>query len=309
MKEKSIMFHISTFYLFRPLDDINQVQKSLESKAAELGVRGLFILANEGVNATFSSDNTESLSAYKNFLMSEFTTQDLNFKNSYSEKQPFRMFKVKQRKEIVTLNTPELVPDNTKNHHLSPKQWNEVLKSDEDFLLIDTRNWYETHIGKFKSAIDPNIDVFTDFPKYVKDNDIPKDKKILMYCTGGIRCEKGQLELNKMGYDNVYQLEGGILKYIEEYPNDEFEGECFVFDHRVAVDQDLMPTKKFKLCPHTGQPGHLEITCVRCDSKAMIAKEIKDDPIKSITCSKNCAYHWTERPGKKGPKQVLEFKQ
>ena len=125
-----------------------------------------------------------------------------------------------------------------------------------------------------------------------------------MYCTGGIRCEKGKLQLNEMGYVNVYQLGGGILKYIEEYPNDLFEGECFVFDHRVAVDQELNASKKFKLCPHSGQPATIDIVCQRCDSESMIAKEVKDDPIKSITCSKNCAYHWGRRPGKKGPKQV-----
>ncbi len=302
-------FYVSTFYLFKPIDDINSVQSQIENWGKNNNIKGLFILAGEGVNSTFSAPSKEVLDASESFFKSLFTNDEINFKHSYSEKQPFRILKVKQRPEIVTLNTPDLVPENKKGHHLTPTEWNEVLKNEKDILLIDTRNWYETHIGKFKNAVDPNIEVFTDFPKYIKEQNIPKDKKILMYCTGGIRCEKGQLELNKMGYDNVYQLDGGILKYIEEYPNDEYEGECFVFDHRVAVDQNLQVTKKYKLCPHTGQPGTIEIECVRCDSPALIAKEVKDDPIKSITCSKNCAYHWTERPGKKGPKQILEFKQ
>ncbi len=302
-------FYVSTFYLFKPVTDLNQLQKQIEDFGKINNLKGLFIIANEGINSTFSAPNKDVLELAEDYFNTLLNSNSITYKHSFSKKQPFRILKVKQREEIVTLKTPKLVPDNTKNHHLTPAQWNEVLKNESDVLLIDTRNWYETHIGKFKGAIDPNIEVFTDFPNYVKKNNIPKDKKILMYCTGGIRCEKGQLELNKMGYDNVYQLEGGILKYIEQYPNDLFEGECFVFDHRVAVDQNLQVTQKYKLCPHTGQPGTIEINCVRCDSPALLAKEIKDDPIKSITCSKNCAYHWSERPGKKGPKQILEFKQ
>lgn len=302
-------FYVSTFYLFKPIADLNSTQAQIESWGETNQIKGLFIIANEGINSTFSAPSEDALNSAENYFKTLFNSEQINFKHSFSEKQPFRILKVKQRPEIVTLNTPHLVPQNEKGHHLTPTEWNDVLKNEKDILLIDTRNWYETHLGKFKNAIDPNIEVFTDFPNYIKDQDIPKDKKILMYCTGGIRCEKGQLELNKMGYENVYQLDGGILKYIEEYPNDEFDGECFVFDHRVAVDQNLQVTTKYKLCPHTGQPGTIEIICVRCDSPALLAKEIKDDPIKSITCSKNCAYHWSARPGKKGPKQILEFKQ
>ncbi len=306
---KDAPFYISTFYIFTEVSNITETQEKIEAFGQTHGLKGLFILATEGVNSTFSAPDQDLLIKAENFFKNLFNKNEVNFKHSYADKQPFRLFKVKVRDEIVTLNTPELIPSGARDNHLSPEEWNEVLKSEKDILLIDTRNWYETHIGKFKGAVDPNINVFTEFPEYIKKNNIPKDKKILMYCTGGIRCEKGKLELNQMGYENVFQLEGGILNYIEQFPNDEFEGECFVFDHRVAVDQNLQTSKKFKLCPHTGQPGTIEIECVRCDSPALIAKEVKDDPIKSITCSKNCAYHWTERPGKKGPKQILEFKQ
>ncbi|MCB9026786.1 MAG: hypothetical protein H6625_10745 [Bdellovibrionaceae bacterium] len=297
--------YISGFYYFKTLNDLDPLKNILEVRAKELGVRGLAIMASEGINATISCLYLENLKLFEDFLRQTLEIPDLTFKHSQSPNgHPFRRFKIKFRSEIVTLNTPELKPQG-ECHHLTPEEWNRVLKEEKDFLLIDTRNWYETQMGKFKGALDPKIKVFTDFPKYLETNEIPKDKKILIYCTGGIRCEKGLLQMQQSGYENVYQLKGGILKYLEEYPNDQFDGECFVFDHRVALDQNLNPTQKAKLCPHTGQPANHPINCVRCDSPALIDKENLDDPIKSQTCSKNCAQQWKLRPGKKGKPQLM----
>lgn len=299
-------YFVTTFYKFIRLSDPTLFQKDLESKASDLGIRGLVILGTEGVNSTVAAPSEEAMELFKNYIRETFQASDLLFKNSYAPSAPFRRFKVKIREEIVTLGTPDLFPDQAKNHHLTPDEWNQVLKEETDFLLVDTRNWYETKIGTFKGAVNPGIDQFTEFPQWLEKQNYSKDQKMLIFCTGGIRCEKGILELQRQGYENVYQLEGGILKYIEEFPNDQFEGECFVFDHRVAVDQSLQPSSKYKLCPHCGQPSELKITCSRCDSEALICVDCHKKAWVKETCSKNCAYQYELRPGKKGPRQVLQ---
>lgn len=298
---------VATFYKFKHLSDVEAYQKALEAKAAELGMRGLVILGSEGINSTVAAPSEAAMDAFKQYIRESVEDAGLMFKNSFAPSAPFRRFKVKVREEIVTLGVPDLFPEAGNNHHLSPEEWNRVLKEESDFLLIDTRNWYETKIGTFKGAVNPGIDVFTEFPQWLEEQKFQKDKKMLIFCTGGIRCEKGILELQRLGYNNVFQLEGGILKYIEEKPNDMFEGECFVFDHRVAVDQNLEPSKKYKLCPHCGQPAEIKINCSRCDSEALICDDCTSKDFAKETCTKNCANQWQLHPGKKGPRQALPF--
>ncbi|HEX4926013.1 MAG TPA: rhodanese-like domain-containing protein, partial [Bdellovibrionales bacterium] len=216
--------------------------------------------------------------------------------------------------------------------------WNAII-SDPEVLVLDTRNDYEYEIGKFKGAINPNIDEFREFPERLKELAIPKDKTVLIYCTGGIRCEKAILEMNKQGYEKVYQLEGGILNYLEymrdltlaraQHPaggesksnavesaastpeaastapapvDSLWEGECFVFDRRVAVGPDLNPTNRYALCPHCGQAASTKLNCLRCDNTFRICVKCADIPERQ-TCSKNCHHHHQVRPGKKGPQQ------
>lgn len=300
-------YYVTTFYKFIHLDNLEQHQSALEAKAEEFSMKGLVILGAEGINSTVAAPSEAQMEAFKSWIRETFKAPDLLFKNSFAPSAPFRRFKVKIRDEIVTLGTPELFPDQTQNHHLSPDEWNKVLKEESDFLLIDTRNWYETKIGTFKGAVNPGIDQFTEFPQWLEQQNYKKDQKMLIFCTGGIRCEKGILELQRQGYENVYQLEGGILRYIEERPHDQFEGECFVFDHRVAVDQDLEPSKKYKLCPHCGQPAEVKLTCKRCDSDAVICEECHHIKWRQDTCSKNCAHHYELHPERKGAKQIVPF--
>lgn len=300
-------YSIATFYKFIHLKDLETIRAKLKEAAQQNDVRGLIILGAEGINSTVCAPSRENLEAFKNFIRSEFQAPDLMFKHSSSETLPFRRFVVKIRDEIVTLGTPELFPDAEKNHHLSSEEWNQVLKEENDFLLVDTRNWYETKIGTFKGAVNPGIDKFTEFPEWLEKQNYDKSKKLLIFCTGGIRCEKGILDLQRMGYHNVYQLEGGILKYLEDKPHDQFEGECFVFDHRVAVRQDLTPSKDYKLCPHCGQPGKIQIDCKRCDSRAVICESCQELEVKKDTCSKNCAHHYSLHPERKGQKQQVPF--
>lgn len=298
---------VSTFYHFKKLENVDQIKTDLETKADQFDVRGLIILGTEGFNATVSARSVEALDAFKSWIQDQFNCHGLFFKDSHAYTAPFRRFKVKIREEIVTTGIPGVMPPEGVNHHLSPDEWNRVMKEEKDYVIIDTRNWYEYNIGTFKGAINPNIEKFTDFPKFMEEQGIEKDKKMLIFCTGGIRCEKGILELQEQGYKNVFQLEGGIINYIAKHPNDQFEGECFVFDHRVALDQNLEPSEQYGLCPHCGQPAEKTVDCIRCDHPEKICNNCLELEIVGQTCSKNCAHQWKLHPGKKGPHQLLPF--
>ena len=298
---------ISAFYHFTHLNNLESIKSELETKAKTLDIKGLLVLGPEGINTTCASPKKENLEAFQEWIKIRFNAPEITFKDSTSEQAPFWRYKVKIREEIVTTGIPGVVPERGNNHHLSPEEWNQVMKEESDYVVIDTRNWYEYNIGTFKGALNPNIEKFTEFPEYIEKQGIEKDKKMLIFCTGGIRCEKGILELQKQGYDNVYQLEGGILNYLEKFPNDQYEGECFVFDQRVAVDQNLKPSERYGLCPHCGQPAETVIACKRCDHKQKICEHCSHEPVKQDTCSKNCAFQWEARPGRKGTRQVPYF--
>jgi UPF0176 protein len=298
-------FFITSFYQFIQVEHPEQLKQELEAKARELKIVGLIILGSEGFNSTSACQNEQSLQTWKNFFMERFKLKGLNCKDSVSEKPPFLKLSVKVKPEIVTTGRTDLKLENqSQNHHLSPTQWDQLIQDEkQDVVIIDTRNWYEYNLGTFKGALNPNIEKFTDFPKYFESQKIDKDKKIMIFCTGGIRCEKGILELQEKGYKNVYQLDGGILNYLKEKPRQSFEGECFVFDNRVSVDQDLKPSQIYTLCPHCGQPAAIKKTCVRCDSEYMICESCLEIQRKKDVCSKNCSYHW-QRTKKKGPQQM-----
>jgi len=265
------------------------LKTELETAAAGLQISGLIITACEGANGTVAG-TPDNIEKFKKKLSLTLQSNEIKFKDSWAFKNPFRRFKVKTRQEIVSIGSTELFPELTHNHHLSPTEWNEVLEK-EDVLLVDTRNKYETELGVFQGAIDPNINTFQEFPEYIQKANFPKDKKILMYCTGGIRCEKAILEMQRQGYENVYQLEGGILKYLEQYPDHHYKGECFVFDHRVSVDQKLEPSKEYFLCAHCGNPGKEIYECGNCGQLSKICKNCSQNA-ELKTCSKNCAYHF-----------------
>lgn len=283
------MIQIATFYKFLNLTDeqVETTKNAILTEGGRLGILGLFILGNEGVNTTFSG-TPEGVEQFKAFLTKTFG-DDLMFKDSFAEKHPFHDLKVKIREEIVTLDRPGMVPRG-KDRHLSPAEWHKLLEQ-EDVVVLDTRNDYEYEIGHFKNAINPKIHEFNEFPEYLKKSGIDKDKKVLIYCTGGIRCEKAILEMEQQGYKNVYQLDGGILNYLKEFPNQGYEGECFVFDYRVAVDQELKPTRNYRLCPHCGDPAQTKIECVQCGIPSIVCDECLQKSDEYRTCSKNCAHH------------------
>ncbi len=284
--------HITTFYKFNPLlpTRVKNINDELYILSEKSKIKGLIILGLEGINGTVSS-NITGIQAIKSYLSSQREFKDIEFKDSTTIKPAFKRFKIKEKDEIVTLERPDIKPHG-KNSHLTPEEWHQVLSSDEDFALIDTRNWYESDIGKFKNAITPNTEHFKGFKEYLDAAQIPKEKKVLMYCTGGIRCEKASIEMQERGYESVFQLQGGILKYLEEFKDKgHYEGECFVFDNRVAVDTHLKPTKLYSLCPFCGNPGDKIIKCKQCSKDSKICEKCSQDK-NNFLCSKNCKYHY-----------------
>lgn len=231
---------VCALYHFVRLDDYKNLQQPLLDLMLQNQVKGTLLLASEGINGTIAGDRA-GIDTILAWLKSDPRLQALDHKESYDDSYPFYRSKVKLKKEIVTMGVEGIDPNRKVGTHVPPQEWNDLI-SDPEVLLIDTRNDYEVEIGSFKNAINPNTTSFREFPEYVKQElDSAKHKKVAMYCTGGIRCEKSTAYLKEKGFDEVYHLQGGILKYLEEVPQEEsmWQGECFVFDNRVAVNHSL----------------------------------------------------------------------
>lgn len=289
------MISITNTYCFSALEEaqVLELQQQLKDLAHERGYRGLFIIGPEGVNGTLSG-TADAVTHFKTFLREFLKRPHLDFKDSQAAEHPFLNFKVKVRDEIVTLGKPELFAHDPEFHAVEPREWNELLEN-PDHVVIDTRNDYEVELGKFRGALDFKMSEFTEFPAKLREANIPVEKTVLIYCTGGIRCEKAILEMHEQGFKNVKQLKGGILNYLKELPDQKFEGECFVFDSRVAVTQKLEPAPKYEFCPHCGSPAKEVIHCTDCKKDGVICKHCVTSG--TTTCSKNCAYH-AERKAK-----------
>ena len=268
------MLTICALYKFTRLDDFEEIQDPLKLFLDSLNIRGTLLLAREGVNGTIAGDN-DSIMKSLDYLQKDNRLVGLEYKFSYSEKPPFKRLKVKLKKEIVTLGVSNIDPTFSSGTYVKPADWNELI-NDPDVVLIDTRNNYEFEIGSFKGSINPNTETFRQFPAYTKNNlEKYRDKKIAMFCTGGIRCEKSTAYLKSKGFENVFHLQGGILKYLEEVKEDDslWEGECFVFDDRVAVKHNLELGKydqchacRFPITEEDKEHPHYEkgTSCPRC---------------------------------------------
>ncbi|MEM7673638.1 MAG: rhodanese-related sulfurtransferase [Verrucomicrobiota bacterium] len=233
---------IRAFYKFVHLPDFTKVRERLLEVATEHAIKGTILLAEEGINGTVAGlrANMDHLFAA---IRSDSRLDSLKYKESVSQEQPFYRIKVRLKKEIVTMGVPHIDPNHTVGTYVRGEAWNSLI-SDPDTIVIDTRNDYEIAIGTFENAVSPNTQSFREFPKWVEENkDYLNGKKIAMFCTGGIRCEKSTAFMKVNGYQDVYHLDGGILQYLEEVPKEQskWNGECFVFDNRVAVNHDLEP--------------------------------------------------------------------
>ncbi|MDK2777393.1 MAG: rhodanese-related sulfurtransferase [Pseudomonadota bacterium] len=231
---------VCAMYKFVTLDNHEALRQPLLEEMQRLNVKGTLLLAREGINGTVAASR-EGIDALLSWLRRDERLQDISYKESFDSSNPFYRTKVKLKREIVTMGVEGIDPQRVVGTYVKPADWNALI-SDPDVVLVDTRNDYEVDIGTFKGALDPKTKTFREFPQYVKDNlDPGKNKKVAMFCTGGIRCEKSTAYLKEQGFDEVYHLEGGILKYLEDVPAEEslWEGECFVFDNRVAVNHQL----------------------------------------------------------------------
>ncbi|QYO66097.1 rhodanese-related sulfurtransferase [Leptolyngbya sp. 7M] len=236
------MYEITTFYKFLDLSgsDLQALKANILDQMVVLSIRGTIILAPEGINATVAS-SPEQMRAFIKSLDAILGIK-LEARSTFSKVLPFKAAKVKVRQEIVTFghNVDFSAASGT---HISPEEWNDIIKKD-GVVLIDTRNDYEFKIGTFEGAVNPATERFSDLPKFVEKNlDPDRHKNVAMFCTGGVRCEKFAPYLIAKGFENVYQLEGGILNYLASVPKEEqlWQGECFVFDERISVDADLQP--------------------------------------------------------------------
>lgn len=242
---------VAALYKFVKLHNYLDLRAPIQARCDELAITGTLLLAAEGINGTIAGTR-ENIDAILAYLRSDARLADLPHKESFAQGEPFYRMKVKAKKEIVTMGVADIDPTELVGQYVKPEDWNALI-SDPNVLLVDTRNDYEVDVGTFQGAVNPHITTFREFPGYVKKHfDPEKQPRVAMFCTGGIRCEKASAYMLQQGFGEVYHLQGGILKYLENVPAEEslWQGECFVFDQRVAVGQGL-------------QPGHYEL-CYGC---------------------------------------------
>ena len=272
-------------YKFVEIDDLLSLQSNLYEICEKNNIMGTILIANEGINGTISGKNNE-INQTISLLKSDKRFANIEIKYSSTNKQPFHRMKVRLKKEIVTIGLPEINPNKKVGTYVKPEDWNDLI-SDPNVIVIDTRNKYETKIGSFENALDPETSSFREFPDWVKKFKSSKEnanKKIAMFCTGGIRCEKASSLMKEEGFEDVYHLQGGILKYLEtiDKENSLWNGECFVFDQRVCLTDEL-EVGSYKMCfacrmPITEEEMQNEkyiegISCIYCYDKTTKEKK------------------------------------
>ena len=234
-------------YRFVDLDDRDELRQPFRYICEKLKLKGTILLSKNGINF-FLAGKQDSIDSYLEFLESDKRFRGISLKISYTDYQPFRRMLVRLKKEIIALGIDEIRPAELTGENIKPIEFKKILDNDEEVIILDTRNEYETRVGLFENAIDLNLSTFKDFPEAILE--LPEDykkKQIVMYCTGGIRCEKASVVMMNAGFKNVKQLEGGVLGYFEETDGSHWKGDCFVFDQRVAVDTNLNETE-YSMC-------------------------------------------------------------
>lgn len=277
----SAKYLTAALYKFVSLPNYKSLQAPIHEACISNHIKGTLLLAEEGINGTIAglAEDVQRLLAFlRSNPIFENRFADLEHKESFASEHPFYRMKVKLKKEIVTLGVPGVSPTKQVGTYVKPEDWNALI-SDPDVILIDTRNSYEVDIGTFKGAIDPKTTTFREFPEYVAEHfDKTKHKKVAMFCTGGIRCEKASSYMMDQGFEEVYHLQGGILKYLETVPEAQsmWQGECFVFDQRVAVKHNLEVGEfdQCYACRHPLSPSEMQspqysagISCPYCYDK------------------------------------------
>ncbi len=239
---KKDLFKVAAFYSFIDLSDLLELKSEFTEFLKKQDIRGTMLIASEGINGTLAGKES-SINELKNFLKSKNLYEAKNFKTSHCEYDPFPRLKIKLKDEIVTIGNKLVDPKKIVGEYIPPEDWNQLI-ADAEVMVLDTRNTYEHSIGSFKNAIQPETINFREFPAWldqVEASGLDKNKKVAMFCTGGIRCEKASSLMRSKGFENIYQLQGGILNYLEKINEEDslWKGECFVFDDRVAINHKL----------------------------------------------------------------------
>ena len=291
---------VAALYKFVEINNLLSLKDNLYKICEENNIMGTILIADEGINGTISGKDNQIKQTISS-LLSDERFSNLEIKYSSTDRQPFHRMKVRLKKEIVTIGLPEINPNKKVGTYVKPEDWNDLI-SDPNVIVIDTRNKYETKIGSFQNALHPETSSFREFPSWVKKFKNSKDntnKKIAMFCTGGIRCEKASSLMKEEGFKDVYHLQGGILKYLEKIDkeNSLWDGECFVFDQRVCLTDEL-EVGSYKMCFACRMPitedemlneKYIEgISCIYCyDKTTKEKKERFKSRQKQILLAKN----------------------
>ena len=293
---KANMYQVILYYKFYPIKDRDGFLKEHQTFCREHNLKGRVYISSEGINGTLAGF-VEDIVLYKNFLCSKPGFKDTEFKEDKSDDLPFARLKVKLRPEIVTLKSDVPVdPSRESAPRISPQEWRETLESQDDFLLIDVRNNYESRIGHFEGAVTPDVANFYDFPQWLASSHIDKNKKILMYCTGGIRCEKFSLYMLKKGYKNISQLQGGIINYAQKEGGARFKGKCFVFDDRLVVGVQPDSVEPISRCDITGIPCDSYLNCANIDCNKLFICSAEGARRMEGSCSEACQKSSRRKP-------------
>jgi len=276
--------HIILFYKFTEIDNPEEFVEEHLNFCTNEGLLGKILVAKEGINGSLSGSQ-EQINKYREYLTSQGQFSDINFKEEIGTFSPFKKMIVRQKREIIRMDQD--LDLNKTGKYISPQELMELYESNEEFIILDTRNNYESGVGKFKNAITSDIDTFRDFPDAVKSLEDKKDKKIITYCTGGIRCEKATSYMIKEGFSDVYQLKDGIINFCQQYPNTHWEGKCFVFDQRLLshVDPDAEPITP---CIHCNKVCDRYQNCKNptCDDFIVLCEKCSEEF--NGCCSDNC---------------------
>jgi UPF0176 protein len=268
---------------------------------SSLGLKGRVLIATEGINGTLAGP-AEAVNTYVSVLHGDTRFADVEFKTSTGDANTFPKLVVKVRREIVTLDAGPLSPD--RENQLSPAEWKRMMEEDPDAVLLDVRNRFESEAGRFEGAVLCEIENFRDLPAYVDKLESLKNKKVLMYCTGGIRCEKASALLRSRGFKDVFQLHGGIVTYQEQFGNEHWQGECFVFDQRmtVRVEEGLVQIGR---CAHTGRPTSRFVNCLHdpCHKLFILAEETEQENPDYRLCPECLAAGLTSTTAEYSPRQ------
>ncbi len=297
------------FYKFQEINDVEYFVRAHRRFCKSIEVLGKVLVAHEGINGSISGTN-EQVEKYKKFVWSLKGFEDVWFKEEFVLEHPFTKMHVRIRKEIIRLN--KNIDLTKKGKKITPKEFIDLYKKNENFMVLDARNYYESKLGKFKNAITSNIRSFREFPKFIKkfEKITDKKKKIVMYCTGGIRCEKASAYMKERGFENVYQLDGGIINFCQQYPNTIWEGKCFVFDKRLMTDIN-QKNKPITHCINCNKLCDLQRNCKNISCDELVIMCVKCQEKLHGCCSEFCKIEFEkysiERSIRKKLNKEIEF--